>query len=49
MASFSVRPLDEAAWPDFAQLVGRHRGVWGGCWCMSFARDVPASRPAQRP
>jgi GNAT superfamily N-acetyltransferase len=36
MASFAVRPLDETAWPDFAQLVERHRGVWGGCWCMSF-------------
>jgi hypothetical protein len=29
MASFGVRPLDEAAWPDFAQLVERYRGVWG--------------------
>jgi GNAT superfamily N-acetyltransferase len=36
MVSFGVRPLDEATWPDFAQLVERHRGVWGGCWCMSF-------------
>jgi hypothetical protein len=36
MASFGVKPLDEAAWPDFAQLVERHNGVWGGCWCMAF-------------
>ena len=36
MASFGMRPLDEAAWPDFAQLIEQHRGVWGGCWCMAF-------------
>ena len=29
MASFGVRPLDDAAWPDFAELVERHRGVSG--------------------
>jgi GNAT superfamily N-acetyltransferase len=32
----SVRPLTEATWPDFAALVERHNGVWGGCWCMGF-------------
>ncbi|HSS57034.1 MAG TPA: GNAT family N-acetyltransferase [Solirubrobacteraceae bacterium] len=31
-----VRPLDETTWPDFAGLVERHDGVWGGCWCMGF-------------
>jgi hypothetical protein len=36
MARFGVKSLDEAAWPDFAQLVERHRGVWGGWWCMAF-------------
>ncbi len=36
MARFSVKPVDEATWPDFAQLAERHRGVWGGWWCMSF-------------
>ena len=33
---FSVKALDETTWPDFAALVERHNGVWGGCWCMSF-------------
>jgi ribosomal protein S18 acetylase RimI-like enzyme len=33
---FGVRPLDETTWPDFAGLVERHNGVWGGCWCMAF-------------
>ena len=36
MAGFTVKPLDETTWPDFARLVERHNGVWGGCWCMSF-------------
>jgi GNAT superfamily N-acetyltransferase len=31
-----ARPLDESTWPDFAQLVERHNGVWGGCWCTWF-------------
>jgi GNAT superfamily N-acetyltransferase len=31
-----TRPLDDATWPDFAALVERHNGVWGGCWCMAF-------------
>src|SRR3954464_12774130 len=31
-----ARRLDESTWPDFAQLVERHNGVWGGCWCMAF-------------
>ncbi|WP_343243867.1 GNAT family N-acetyltransferase [Streptomyces sp. SID13726] len=31
-----MRPLDETSWPDFASLVERNNGVWGGCWCMGF-------------
>lgn len=36
MTHFSVKPLDESTWPDFARLVEKHNGVWGGCWCMGF-------------
>jgi len=36
MTHFSVKPLDESTWPDFARLVEKHNGVWGGCWCMAF-------------
>ncbi len=36
MESLKVRALDETTWPDFARLVERHNGVWGGCWCMNF-------------
>jgi GNAT superfamily N-acetyltransferase len=34
-----VKPLDESTWPDFARLVEKHNGVWGGCWCMSFHEE----------
>jgi GNAT superfamily N-acetyltransferase len=36
MADLRVKPLDEHTWPDFAALVERNNGVWGGCWCMGF-------------
>ncbi len=36
MADFDVKGLDASTWPDFAALVERHNGVWGGCWCMAF-------------
>ncbi|HEY1385641.1 MAG TPA: GNAT family N-acetyltransferase [Dongiaceae bacterium] len=39
MTGFSVKPLSEATWPQFAQLVERHNGIWGGCWCMSFHEE----------
>jgi GNAT superfamily N-acetyltransferase len=31
-----TRALDASTWPDFAALVERHNGIWGGCWCMGF-------------
>ncbi len=36
MSGLSTQPLDESTWQAFAQLVERHNGVWGGCWCMAF-------------
>ena len=36
MTLLDTRPLDETTWPDFAALVERHNGVWGGCWCIAF-------------
>jgi GNAT superfamily N-acetyltransferase len=38
-SSFDVRALDESTWRDFAALVERHNGVWGGCWCMAFHEE----------
>jgi GNAT superfamily N-acetyltransferase len=39
VTGFDVRPLDATTWPDFAALVERHNGVWGGCWCMGFHEE----------
>jgi GNAT superfamily N-acetyltransferase len=39
MSDFIVKPLDKSTWPDFARLVEKHNGVWGGCWCMSFHEE----------
>ena len=39
MPKFTVKPLTESTWPDFARLVEKHNGVWGGCWCMSFHEE----------
>ncbi len=48
MANFTVKPLDAATWPDFACLVEKHNGVWGGCWCMAFhAEGVGHTSAAQ--
>jgi ribosomal protein S18 acetylase RimI-like enzyme len=39
MSDFTVKPLDESTWLDFARLVEKHNGVWGGCWCMAFHQE----------
>ena len=36
MPNFETKALSSATWPDFAALVERNGGVWGGCWCMEF-------------
>ena len=35
-AGFLVRELGGETWPDFARIVEKHNGVWGGCWCTAF-------------
>lgn len=32
----TVVALDASTWPLFADLVERHGGIFGGCWCMGF-------------
>jgi hypothetical protein len=29
MPNFTVKPLDESTWPDFARLVEKHNGARG--------------------
>jgi GNAT superfamily N-acetyltransferase len=40
---YTIKPLDPDTWEDFAQLAGRHNGVWNGCWCTWF-HATPAER-----
>jgi GNAT superfamily N-acetyltransferase len=42
MTGLCAKPLDATTWPDFARLVEKHNGVWGGCWCMAFHARDPA-------
>jgi GNAT superfamily N-acetyltransferase len=48
MTEFSVRPLEPMTWPDFASLVERHGGVWGGCWCLGFHPEGKEPGPHRR-
>ena len=32
----TIRPLSADTWPAFAELVERHNGIFGGCWCTWF-------------
>lgn len=33
---YTVRPLAPDTWDAYADLMERHNGVWGGCWCTYF-------------
>ena len=35
-SELTIRPLTSDTWPAFAELVERHNGVFGGCWCTWF-------------
>jgi GNAT superfamily N-acetyltransferase len=39
---FTIKPLDETTWDDFAALVEANNGVFGGCWCIGFHEEGPA-------
>jgi GNAT superfamily N-acetyltransferase len=41
MTEYVVRALDPDTWDAFAELVERHNGVWGGCWCLAFHPKSP--------
>jgi GNAT superfamily N-acetyltransferase len=36
MGEYTVRALDEATWPAFAELIDANGGIFGGCWCMGM-------------
>lgn len=41
---YTIKPLGPDTWDAYAQLVERHNGVWGGCWCTWFHPDCPEKR-----
>ncbi len=45
MTDFVVQPLDPSTGTDFAALVERHNGVWGGCWCLAFHPEGKQQTP----
>lgn len=44
----TVKPLNPDTWEDFARLVEKHNGVWGGCWCLFFHRKSTGSKEQNR-
>lgn len=48
MSGYTVKSLSAATWADFAALVERHGGVWGGCWCLAFHAEGKAPGPHRR-
>lgn len=51
---YTIRPLDASTWGDFAELVERNNGIFGGCWCIGFHPerfhrddDYPGNRNAK--
>jgi ribosomal protein S18 acetylase RimI-like enzyme len=47
-AAYAVRALSPETWPDFAALVEANRGVWDGCWCLSFHGPYVRIPPDER-
>lgn len=45
---YTIKSLDSSTWKDFAALVERHNGVWGGCWCMEFHPEGAQRGPQRR-
>lgn len=39
--SYDIRELSAETWPAFDDLVVRHNGIFGGCWCIWFHPDGP--------
>ena len=37
--TYEVRPLTAETWSAFDDLVVRHGGIFGGCWCIWFHPD----------
>ncbi len=50
MGEYTIKALGPGTWDDFADLAGRHNGVWNGCWCTwfhTFYADKAKDRTAE--
>lgn len=49
-----ARALTPETWPAFAELVEKHNGIFGGCWCIAFhlgpgeGKQTPATYRAMK-
>jgi hypothetical protein len=43
-SSLSVRALSPETWAAYAEMIERHGGVFGGCWCCWFATSAAEGR-----
>ena len=44
---YTIRPLDASTWAAFAELAERNNGVYGGCWCLGYHRELSWTSAAQ--
>jgi GNAT superfamily N-acetyltransferase len=44
LKGYKVKPLAPDTWDAYAQLIERHNGIFGGCWCTWFHPDCPEKR-----
>ena len=47
---YEIRALGPDTWDAYAQLIERHNGIFGGCWCTWFhtlSADKPKGRTVQ--
>ncbi len=44
LSSLTVKPLCAETWPAYAELIERHNGVWGSCWCTWFSTSAAEGR-----
>lgn len=44
---YTIRPLDESSWPEFAELVEANGGIFGGCWCIGFHPEAADRSPGR--
>jgi GNAT superfamily N-acetyltransferase len=47
MQNLSIKALSIETWKGFEQLVQKHNGVWGGCWCTAFHPKSPLRGQSQ--